>query len=65
MARPRKKGSKLSHSGIGMKPEEDLRFIRLLEQEGYTTRQLFRGMARQWMDYIENGGSGLIKYRIK
>jgi hypothetical protein len=65
MARQKKKGSKLSYSGLGMKPEEDEKFIKLLEQEGYTGRQLLRGMARQWMEYIENGGSGLIKYRTK
>lgn len=65
MARKKKKGSKNSFSGLGMKTEEDERFIKLLEKEGYTARQLLRGMARQWMDFIEAGGSGLIKYRVK
>jgi hypothetical protein len=65
MSRPRKKGSKIPYSGLGLKPEEDAKLLKLLEKEGYTGRQLMRGLLRQWMEYIDNGGSGLIKYRIK
>jgi hypothetical protein len=65
MARPRKKGSKNRFAGLGLKPEEEEKLKLLLNQEGYSCRQLMKGMARQWMEFIENGGSGLIKYRIK
>jgi hypothetical protein len=65
MARLKKKGSKLSFWGLGMKPEEDEKLEEFLRKEGYSARQLMKGLLRQWMIEVEKGGSGLLKYRIK
>lgn len=65
MARPKKKDSTIPFSGLGLKPEEDDKFIKLLEQEGYHARQLLRGLVRHWMEHVENGGTGLPKFRTK
>lgn len=65
MSRLRKKGSKVPFAGLGLKPEEEEKLKKMLQDEGYSCRQLMKGMVRQWMIFIDQGGSGLIKYRTK
>jgi hypothetical protein len=62
MARPRKKDSKYSVGGLGLKPEEDKVLIQLIEKHDISIAQLCRALVRQW---IVEGGEGLLKYSKK
>lgn len=53
----RAKNSSYPFSGIGLKPEEDQRLIKMLEEHDLSARQLLRALIRQWM---EQGGRGTL-----
>jgi len=60
MARPRKKGSTNTYGGMGMKPEEDEKLVKMLEDKGITLKQLQRALVRQWMS---EDGPGMLSYK--
>jgi antitoxin component of RelBE/YafQ-DinJ toxin-antitoxin module len=62
MSRPREKGSKTSFANLGLKPEEDKEFQRVLDETGLSARQVIRALVRQW---VKEGGHGVLKYSTK
>jgi hypothetical protein len=59
MARPRNSKSKNPFMGLGLKPEEEVRFKELLEEKAIHGRQLVKALVRQW---IREGGHGVLTY---
>jgi len=49
MARKRSKNSKTSFAGLGLRPEEDKKLIRLLAEHDSSASRLVRTLIRQWM----------------
>ncbi len=53
MARLRKKNSEYPFGGIGLKPEEEDEYKKLLADVGLSSKQVVRSLVRSW---IRNGG---------
>jgi hypothetical protein len=62
MARPRSKNSTYPLGGLGLKPEEDQKLFKLVEQYDISVKQLCRALVRQW---IANGGNGILQQSKK
>lgn len=50
MGRPRSKGSTFPLGGLGLKPEEDKKLFKLVEEHDISIKQLCRALVRQWMN---------------
>lgn len=58
----KKDGRRYPLGGIGLKPEEEVRLLELLDEKDLSLKQICRALLRKWM---AEGGKGVLEYSKK